>query len=115
MTLTFRNKSFDKISYRYDGVYRAEDIAETEMARMHAKYNKYTGESGVYFGSLNPVFSAVKTKVEISLYGERKTMNKSVMNLFFLEKDVYDELETLDEQDFKKKYEAKGFACILRE
>lgn len=115
ITATFKGDRLDNISYNYDGTYRSEGVADSELARMHADYNKYMGSVDVYSESLNPVFNAIKSKLKISLYGEPKTLNEAVMVLFFLEKEDYGKFKDLSGKDFKKRYESKGFDCTFHE
>ena len=115
ITAAFKGDRLSNISYNFDGTYRSEGAAETDMARMHANYNKYMGSIGVYSESLNPIFNANKTKVRISLYAEPKTLSQAVMTLFFLEKDDYGKLKDLGGEDFEKMYRFKGFECTFRD
>ncbi len=115
VTVMFMGGSLSDMSYNYEGIYRTASFAEADMARMHAKYNKYMGEVDVYSESLNPIFSTDETKVKISLYAELKKLSRVTLPLFFLSKDDHDGLDKLDADSLKKKFENSGFSCTFRE
>lgn len=115
ITATFKNDKLDDVSYSFEGTYRSNEVAETDLATMHAKYNEYMGGVDVYSESLNPVFNAMNTKMKIALYAEPKNLSEAVMTLFFLEKDDYGQLKNMKGIDFEKKYESRGFKCTFRE
>lgn len=111
----FINHRFKESSYTYEGTFNSHDIAENQMAVMHAKYNKYMSASEVYQEVLNPVFMTDKSKVRVSLYMEPKNIYKATANLFYMSDDVFSSLDKASEETFRKMYEEAGFTCKVHE
>ena len=111
----FKNNSLDAISYNFEGTYSSNGVAENAMAKFHATYNKYMGSQNLEAQSLSPNFSAVKTKVTISLYAERKKINSGILPIFFLETEDIEKIEKYDGKEFEKYYKTKGFSCNCKE
>lgn len=115
LKVMFNNGHLNDISYRYEGTYNSNDVAETAMAEMHADYNKYMSGGGVYQEKLNPVFATDKTKTRISLYAEPDKLNNVVARLFFLGEDDLNKLGSYSQSDLKELYEKKGFSCTIHD
>ena len=115
VTAMFTNEHLKDVSYKYEGTYSSTGTAETAMAELHADYNKYMANGGVYQEKLNPVFTTDKTKVRVSLYAEPEKLNSVVAKLFFLSDDDLSKLSKYSQNDLKKVYEKKGFSCKIHD
>ncbi len=111
----FYGESLKELSYRYDGTFSSNSVAENVEAWMHADYNMYMGKNGVYQESLNPVFSVNKSKLIVSLYAEAKKFNLAVAKLFFVDEENFAKLDSYKANDYKKMYEEKGFSCEIHD
>lgn len=111
----FKNDSLDAISYNFEGTYSSNGVAENAMAKFHATYNKYMGSQNLEAQSLSPNFSAVKTKVTISLYVERKKISFGILPIFFLEREDIEKIEKYGGKEFEEYYKNKGFSCTFKE
>lgn len=112
LKLIFRSGDLDDVSYRYEGVYNSDSMAEAAMAEMHTRYNKYMGR---YAENFNPVFSAVGTKARVSIYAEKGKINSVVAPIFFMNVEEFAKLDEYKIEDFEKLYESKGFSCVFHE
>ena len=112
--VVFKNQRPDAWQYHYNGTYNSNDSAEAAEAALHADYNIYMGENDLEQSSLNPVFSTIKSKVQISLYGDEKTITPATARFFFLESDELNNIFDSTIDDLKKDYEDDGFSCTLK-
>ncbi len=110
-----KNDKLDAISYNYEGTYNSNAVAEDAMAKFYAAYNKYMASLNLNPQDLTPNLSAVKTKVTISLYAERKKINSGILPIFFLEREDIEKIEKYDGKEFEKYYKNKGFSCTFKE
>lgn len=111
----FTENYIKEISYRYEGTYNSESVAETAAAEMHADYNIYMGNNGINQEGLNPVFMTDKTKARVSLYAESSKLNGTVARLFFISGDEFGKLSDYSRDDLKKMYVSKGFSCQIHD
>lgn len=111
----FKNDAIDAISYNYEGTYSSNNEAEDEMSKFYADYNIYMVSQNLDAQSLSPNLSAVKTKVTISLYADRKKMNSGTLPIFFLDGEDLEKIEKFGEEEFEEYYKNKGFSCTFKE
>lgn len=115
LKITTRGQAKDKISYVYNGEYASNAAAETAGSSLHADYNIYMGENGIYQESLYPTFSVVENRLKVSLYTEFDKINSVTARLFFINADEFHELNDYSVEDMKVLYESKGFLCEMSE
>ena len=113
--VTYRGETADRISYVYDGVYVSNSVADTAGASLHADYNIYMGENGVYQESLYPTFSVVDNKLKVSLYTEYGKINSVIAKLFFINAEEFHNLDNYSIEDLGNLYAEKGFSCEVSE
>ena len=113
--VTYRGETADKISYMYDGVYVSNSVADTAGASLHADYNIYMGENGVYQESLYPTFSVVDNKLKVSLYADYKKLNSVTAKLFFINAEEFHDLDNYSAEELSNLYAEKGFSCEISE
>lgn len=114
--VTFRDEKINKIYYLYDGVYRSDDVADTDEAHLHAKYNIYMGEHGLDHGILEPSYSVVKSNFRLTLYVDNlNNINNTTAQFFFIDNGDADSFKDLDIEALRSYYEGKGFSCIISE
>ena len=115
VTVLLKDDTLSSVSYKYKGTYTDEKMAEDAEARLHAKYNNYLGGKGLNNETYNAIFNINKTKVEISLYSERKKFNNVIAPIFFVSEEDFPKVGEYSLKDFKKMYEKAGFSCSAHE
>ena len=111
LRLIFKEDRVVQLSYDYNGVYNNEQVARDAEAAMHTDYNKYMNEIGVNAERLSPNFTAVKSKVKMSLYLDFSNVSSKLMPIFFMNDEDYNRIDKLGNADFKTMFEEKGFTC----
>ena len=109
----FRNDKLDVLTYKYDGTYDSEKLAEERMSKMHAQYNYYMSDHGLDQTLANPNFSRNKEVVDVTLYLEKDKLNHSTAELFFITDDEFANAKDFSSKTMEKLYEAKGFSCTI--
>lgn len=113
--VTYHGETADKISYIYDGTYASNNMADTAGAALHADYNIYLGENGVYQESLYPTFSVVDNKLKVSLYADYKKLSSVTARLFFINAEEFHDLNNYSAEELGNLYAEKGFSCEISE
>ncbi|MBR2543665.1 hypothetical protein IKF03_03700 [Candidatus Saccharibacteria bacterium] len=111
----YRGDKLEDISYTYNGTYASPEAVEDASAILHAKYNKYMGENGVNPESLTPQFSNLKSKLKVSLYGDKSKIDKVTAPLFFLTEEEVAEVGKYNLSKLEKLYKGKGFSCVKQD
>lgn len=111
----FRNDKLDVVTYKYNGTYDSEKLAEEEMSSMHAQYNKYLGEHGIDQSVANPNFSRNNETVNIALYLEKDKLDHYTAEIFFISDDEFATAKDFSKKTMKELYESKGFSCTVHD
>ncbi|MBR2831091.1 hypothetical protein IKE83_01910, partial [Candidatus Saccharibacteria bacterium] len=112
---TFKGDKLDDISYVYEATYNSPEAVESANAALHADYNTYMGENNQNQGMLEPIFANLKSKLKVSLYGNRSKLNDVTVKFFFLEPAEVQEMGKNDMDKLEKLYKEKGFSCVRSE
>lgn len=107
----FDNGKLSKISYEYSGSFSSEDTAKNAEAELMAKYNTYMTEHELSIRYLDSVIMANKTKLRVSLYGERDKLNHATAGFFFLSEEEVDKISKYSAKELGDLYAKKGFSC----
>ena len=113
--ITFKSGVADKINYTYEGEFSSNDAAEIALSWMHADYNNYMGEVGVYQEDLSPMFSVINAKGIINLYIDESKFTSATARFVFLDEDKYAVFRDMRAEEIGKLYESKGFSCEFSE
>lgn len=111
--LLFKNDVLNEMSYDYDASFETEDDATYAEAVLHAKYNQYMGEHRLYKDDYSPSFNVIENKVRMSIYADGKKITKSVLPLFYIPDENFEELNDLKPKDLKNIYAKQGFTCSI--
>ncbi|MBR3236108.1 hypothetical protein IKF92_00275 [Candidatus Saccharibacteria bacterium] len=110
--VTFSDKTYDKIYYSYEGVYRATEVADEDEVRMHADYNIYMGDNNLSDNLLSPSYSVAKNKLHMTLIADDKSdLNQVTAVFFYVEKDDLEKFKNFSMGEMRKYYESKDFSC----
>ena len=110
---TFKDDKIDKISYIFEAKYDSLKAAEAANASLHGQYNKYMGEYGLSEQSLNPNFAVIDDSIKIYLDTDKKNINHSTSQFFFLNSDEFQRFSSRNSEELKQIYENKDFSCEI--
>lgn len=111
----FKDNKFADISYIFEATYNSSEAVESENARLHADYNIYMSENGQSQELLEPSFANIKSKLKITLYGNKKRLNSVTAKLFFLDIEGAQNIDKYSVDELEKVYKKKSFSCSRSE
>lgn len=112
---TFKNNRLEDALYTFISTYNSADAVEAANASLHAEYNTYMGKNFTNPEILTPVFSNIKSKLQITLYADKGEIDPVTARLFFLSAEDYAVISQSTPNQIKNIYESKGFTCTYYE
>ena len=112
--ITYGKLGVDKYFYSYYGEYETEDSAIKAMSWMNGEFNIYLGRKHLDINNYPATFNTSNNIVKINIYLDRDNFaNPAASSLTFLDETTLRELQTLNIQELKKKYEDRHFSCLI--
>ncbi len=109
--IIFKNNSIESINYTYTAKFASEKIASEVMDAMHAKYNIYMNDIGIYQEDLLPTFSVIDTEDIINFSVKNNYYTSGISRLVFLDADSFIPIGNLTKEIVQDKLEERGFSC----
>lgn len=111
--MVFRDGSFYRASYSYEGSFQNNQSAVNANDTMHADYNKYMASYGINAEKLYPTFVVRDTKESINLYVEYQDFSAAIAKIFFIGADEYSNFHNINPEKVEQIYRNKSFQCEL--
>ncbi|MBR3180079.1 hypothetical protein IKF57_00900 [Candidatus Saccharibacteria bacterium] len=112
---TVSSNKLREISYKFNATYNSREAVEDAKAVLMAKYNIYMDENGLVPEILNPVFSPLNSKLQVTLFAKREKIDRVTARIFFLTEDDIEKIDKMNLADWERSYEKKGFSCQSNE
>ena len=111
LKVLFEDSKVNTATFSYKATFNSNDIAKSEISKMHWNYDDFMGKTSIHQESLTPVFGEYNNEISISLFFDKKYLVSELGSLLFLDQNESYKIQKYSLSDLKKIYRSKNFSC----